>query len=149
MLLDKSNSRTQLSHAYRVVWGIRIADRREVPNALVQRAQDSPWIRVTLSHGSLAGAPLRQLGCLTVWITDEAVAWWQTEPRTTPGGQPHYSAPAITTAPTMRAIFHLALRQAEGVIDSVVALLGFALTVAPMARTECARLFPCVLWMPR
>jgi Transposase DDE domain len=99
--------------------------------------------------GIPAGAPLRQRGCLTVWITDEAVAGWQTEPRTTPGCQPHHSALGITTALTMRAIFHLALRQTEGVFNSVVALLGLALTVAPMTRTECARLFPGVLWMPR
>jgi hypothetical protein len=37
-------------------------------------------------------AALRQRGSLTVWFTDEAIEAWQAEPRTTPGGQPHYSA---------------------------------------------------------
>src|SRR5580700_10106826 len=51
--------------------------------------------------------------------TDEAVAAWRAEPRTTPGGQPHYSALAITTALTMRTVFGLALRQTEGLISSI------------------------------
>jgi hypothetical protein len=53
-------------------------------------------------------------GSLTVWFTDEAIAAWQAEPRTTPGGQPHYSGLAITTALTLRAVFGLALRQTAG-----------------------------------
>jgi len=58
-------------------------------------------------------AALRRRGSLAVWFTDEAIAAWRAEPRTTPGGQPHYSTLAITTALTMRAIFGLALRQTE------------------------------------
>jgi hypothetical protein len=74
-------------------------------------------------------AALRQRGSLTVWFTDEAIAAWRAEPRTTPGGQPHYSALAITTALTMRTVFGLALRQTEGLIGSVIDLLGLALAV--------------------
>jgi DDE family transposase len=47
---------------------------------------------------------LRQRGSLTVWFTDEAIAAWKAAPRTTPGGQPHYSDLAITTALTLRAV---------------------------------------------
>jgi hypothetical protein len=83
-------------------------------------------------------AALRRRGSLTVWITDEAIAAWRAEPRTTPGGQRYYSALAITTALTMRAVFHLALRQTEGLIGSVVTLLGLALTV-PDHSTMCRR----------
>jgi hypothetical protein len=43
-------------------------------------------------------AALRQRGSLKLWFTDEAIAAWRAEPRTTPGGQPYYSALAITTA---------------------------------------------------
>src|SRR3982751_387738 len=74
-------------------------------------------------------AALRQRGSLTVWFTDEAIAAWRAEPRTTRGGQPHYSALAITTALTLRAIFHLPLRQTEGLIGSVIGLLGLDLPV--------------------
>src|SRR3954463_7128568 len=74
-------------------------------------------------------ASLRQRGSLTVWFTDEAVAAWAAEPRTTRGGQPWYSALAILTALTSRAVFRLAYRQTESLIGSVIGLLGLALRV--------------------
>lgn len=74
-------------------------------------------------------AALRQRGSLTVWFTDAAIAAWGAERRTTPGGQPHYSALAITTALTLRTVFRLALRQTEGLIGSIIRLLGLDLAV--------------------
>ena len=74
-------------------------------------------------------AALRQRGSLTVWFTDAAIAAWKAEPRTTRGGQPRYSALAIATALTLRAVFRLALRQTEGLIGSIFALLGLDLAV--------------------
>jgi len=55
-------------------------------------------------------AALRARGSLTVWFSDEAIEAWRAEPRTTRGGQPRYSALAIATALTLRAVFRLALR---------------------------------------
>ncbi len=55
--------------------------------------------------------------------------WGAGEPRTTRGGQPRTSALAITTALTLRAVFRLALRQTEGLIGSILALLGLDLAV--------------------
>ena len=74
-------------------------------------------------------AGLRQRGSLTVWFSDEAIAAGAAEPRATRGGQPRYSALAILTALPLRAVFRLAFRQAEGLIGSIVALLGLALRV--------------------
>src|ERR1700734_554603 len=74
-------------------------------------------------------ASLRGRGSLTVWFTDEAVAAWRAEPRITPGGQSHYSALAISTALTMGIVFGLALRRTEGLIGSVIGLLGLDLAV--------------------
>jgi len=74
-------------------------------------------------------ASLRQRGSLTVWFTDEAIEGWQAAPRTTPGGQRWYSPLAILTALTLRAVFRLALRQTEGLIGSVIGLLGLTLAV--------------------
>ena len=74
-------------------------------------------------------AALRARGSLTVWFTPEAVTAWAAAPRTTRGGQPCYSDLAIATALTLRAVFRLALRQAEGLIGSVIALLGLDLPV--------------------
>jgi Transposase DDE domain len=74
-------------------------------------------------------AALRRRGSLIVWFTDAAIVAWRAEPRTTRGGQPHYSALAILTALTLRAVFRLALRQTEGLIGSILRLLGLDLAV--------------------
>jgi hypothetical protein len=83
-------------------------------------------------------AALCQRRSLTIWFTDAAIAAWRAEPRTTRGGQPRYSAQAITTALTLRAVFRLPLRQTEGLIGSVIHLLGLA---APDHTTSCLRTF--------
>src|SRR3712207_919365 len=63
------------------------------------------------------------------WFTEEAIAVWRAEPRTTRGGQPWYSELAILTALTLRAVFRLAYRQTEGLIGSIIRLLGLRLPV--------------------
>ena len=74
-------------------------------------------------------ASLRQRGSLTIWFTEEAIAAWRAEPRTTRGGQPWYSELAILTALTLRAVFRLGLRQTKGLIGSLMRLLGLDLPV--------------------
>ena len=74
-------------------------------------------------------AGLRQRGSLTVWFSDDAIAAWAAEPRTTRGGQPWYSPLAILTALTLRAVFRLAYRQTEGLIGSIISLFGLTLRV--------------------
>jgi len=91
--------------------------------------------KVTNSLGALLrswrdyDASLRQRGNLTVWVTDKAIAAWTAEPRKSRGGERTYSALAILTALTLRAVFRLALRQTEGLIGSVIRLLGLDLAV--------------------
>jgi hypothetical protein len=70
-------------------------------------------------------AGLRARGSLTIWFSDEAIEGW----RAGRGGQPRYSSLAIITALTLRAVFRLALRQTEGLIGSILALLGLDLPV--------------------
>lgn len=76
-------------------------------------------------------AALRDRGGLTVWFTEAAIAAWRAEPRATRGGQARYSELAITPALTLRAVFRLAVRQTEGLIGSVLALLGLEWTPTP------------------
>jgi Transposase DDE domain len=88
-----------------------------------------PRQRQRVTNWSEYDAALRQRGSLTVWVTDEAIAAWQAEPRTTRGGQRRYSELAIATALTLRTVFRLGLRQTEGLIGSVIRLLGLDLSV--------------------
>ena len=86
-----------------------------------------PKQRHRVTNWAAYEAGLRARGSLTVWFTAEAVEAWRAEPRTGRGGQPRYSALAIKTALTLRAVFRLALRQTEGLIGSILALLGLDL----------------------
>jgi hypothetical protein len=85
-------------------------------------------------------ASLRNRGSLTIWFTPEAIAGWKAQPRTTPGGQRHYSDLAIETALTLRAVFRLALRQSEGLIGSIMKMLEIDLPVpdhTTLSRRAC------------
>jgi len=82
-----------------------------------------------VTNSAVYDAALRQRGSLTVWFTTAAIEGWRAAPRTTPGGQPCYSSLAILTALTLRAVFRLALRQTEGLIGSIIGLLGLELRV--------------------
>src|SRR3954469_17006050 len=97
--------------------------------ANADRRHHIPKQRRRVTNWAEYDASLRQRGSLTVWFTDEAIAAWHAEPRTTPGGQPHYSDLAIMTALTLKAVFRLALRQTEGLIGSIIGLLGLDLSV--------------------
>src|SRR5947208_2270800 len=88
-----------------------------------------PRQRLRVTNWAAYDASLRQCGSLTVWFTEEAIAAWAAEPRTTRGGQPWYSPLAILTALTLRAVFRLAFRQTEGLIGSIISLLGLTLQV--------------------
>jgi hypothetical protein len=93
------------------------------------RRHHIPKQKHKVTNSAAYDASLRQRGSLTVWFTDEAVAAWKAEPRTTRGGQRWYSPLAILTALTLRAVFRLALRQTEGLIGSIIHLLGLTLAV--------------------
>src|SRR5918997_2307901 len=74
-------------------------------------------------------AGLKQRGDLTLWLDEAAIAGWHAARRTTPGGQALYSDLAIELVLTLRLVFHLALRQAEGFASGVLRLLGLDLPV--------------------
>ena len=116
--------------------------------ANADRRHHIPRQRHRVTNSAAYDSALRQRGSLTVWFTDAAIAAWKAEPRTTRGGQPRYSPLAITTALTLRVVFRLALRQTEGLIGSILALLGLDLAV-PDHSTLSRRSETLVLPLPR
>ena len=74
------------------------------------------------------GQSLKQRGNVTVWFSPEAVSAWTYQGPAQRGGQFVYSDVAIETALTLRLIYHLALRQTEGFVESVLDLMGLALS---------------------
>ena len=57
-------------------------------------------------------------------MSPEAIAAWVPEKGGTRGGQRRYSDLAIETVLTLRLLFHLPLRQAEGFLNSLFRLMG-------------------------
>lgn len=74
-------------------------------------------------------AGLRHRGSLTLWITPEALAGWSAPRRTIPGGQSRYSDLAIETTLMLGMVFGLRLRQSEGLLGSVLDMMGLDLPV--------------------
>jgi IS5 family transposase len=67
---------------------------------------------------------LVQRGDITLWISEDAIASWNPAPSGRRGAQRKFSDHAIETAMTLRLIFRLPLRQAEGFLRSVLSLMG-------------------------
>ncbi len=72
-------------------------------------------------------ASLRQRGDVTVWFDEGIVDAWNARSSGHRGGQQRYSDLAIVTVLTLRAVFHLALRQAEGFVGSLIRLMDLDL----------------------
>jgi hypothetical protein len=70
-------------------------------------------------------AGLLRRGSLTLWIEDTALECWQT---IGPSGQARYREAAIRTSLMLRTAFKLALRQTEGLMTSVLTLMGLSLS---------------------
>jgi hypothetical protein len=70
-------------------------------------------------------AGLLRRGSLTLWIEEAALECWQT---VGPSGQARYTNAAIQTSLMLRAAFKLALRQIEGLMTSVLSLMGLPIS---------------------
>ena len=70
---------------------------------------------------------LVQRGDITLWISENAIASWKPAPTGRQGAQRKFSDHAIETALTLRLIFKLPLRQAEGFLRSILSLMSIDL----------------------
>jgi hypothetical protein len=97
----------------------------------VNAAQRHPFpkARYQVKNGSEYDRALQERGSLTVWVTPEAIAAWQAPPTGPRGRSPFYSNLAIETGHRLRCAFGRPWRQTEGLLRSVVALLGVNLAI--------------------
>jgi len=72
---------------------------------------------------------LVQRGSLTIWISEEALAAWRYQGPRQRGAQFDYSDQAIEAVLTLKEVFHLTNREAEGLVQSVFALMHVTLAV--------------------
>ena len=107
-----------------------------------ERRHRIPKARYKVTNWRDYEAGLRKRGSLTIWFSEEAVAAWQAAPRTTPGGQARYSDLAIETSLILRIVFHQPLRQTEGLVGSLLELMGLDLPVQEPVRASAATIPP-------
>ena len=69
-------------------------------------------------------------GDVTVWLSSEAIAAWTPRRSGRRGGQRRYSDLAIETALTLRLLYHLPLRQAEGFLHALFGMMRLDLCVS-------------------
>ena len=67
-------------------------------------------------------------GDVTVWVSSEAIAAWTPGRSGRRGGQRRYSDLAIETALTLRLLYHLPLRQAEGFLHALFRMMRLDLS---------------------
>ena len=100
-------------------------------------------MRAIVAHAATGGAPgtkyrvanwaaynqaLVRRGDVTVWLSSEAIAAWTPRRSGRRGGQRRYSDLAIETALTLRLIYHLPLRQAEGFLHALFGMMRLDLS---------------------
>src|SRR5687768_12761270 len=88
------------------------------------RRHHIPRMRFRVTNWAVYEAGLRRCGSLTPWVSEDAIADWRAAARTRPGGQARYSDVAIEAAVMIRLVFHQPLRQSEGLLDSLLTLMG-------------------------
>lgn len=88
-------------------------------------------------------------GSLTVWVSDDVIAQWRAVEPTGRRGKPMtYSDAAMLCMATLQEVYHLPLRATEGLMQSVMRLLGVSHSV-PNYTTLCRRRRSLEIELPR
>jgi hypothetical protein len=75
-------------------------------------------------------AALVQRGNLTLWVSDDVITAWRDTQETGKRGKPRtYSDTAVLCMATLKEVYHLPLRATQGLMGSLMRLLGLALPV--------------------
>ena len=93
------------------------------------RRHKIPKARYKIENWAEYDAALRRRGSLTVWVTPEAIAAWAPAATGRRGRPRDYSDVAIETGLMLRLAFGRPWRQTEGMLGSIMDLLGLELSV--------------------
>ena len=72
---------------------------------------------------------LKNRGNICLWMSDEVIREWRADSKNVRGGQQIYSDLAIEIILSLRLLFHLPLRQAEGFVESIFQLMKVDLPI--------------------
>jgi hypothetical protein len=83
-------------------------------------------------------AALVQRGSLTLWVSDEVITAWRNTEKTGKPGKPRtYSDTAVLCMATLKEVYHLPLRATQGLLRSIMKLLGLDLPVMDYSQLSC------------
>lgn len=91
-----------------------------------------------MTHWAEYDRGLVRRGDIRVWIDEEIIDDWITPPRRCLGGHRRYSNTAIVATLTLGSVYRLPLRQAEGFVRSLFALMDLEIPV-PDHTTQARR----------
>jgi hypothetical protein len=85
-------------------------------------------------------AALVQRGSLSLWLDEAVLQSWLNHERSGQRGAPRtYTDTGISTGLTLKAVYHLPLRATEGVLRSLLKLMGLSHLPVPDYSTLCRR----------
>jgi hypothetical protein len=90
----------------------------------------NPKAKYRLHNWKEYNQSLVRRGSLTLWVSDEVLTAWHNQAKTGKRGHPRdYTDTAVVTMATLQEVYHLPLRQTEGLMISLVELLKLDLPV--------------------
>ena len=98
-----------------------------------------PKTQYKVKNWSAYNKALKLRGSITLWIDKDSESKWYYKGPTQRGAQFVYSDDAIRIALTVRQVFHLAFRQTEGFMDSIIKLIHLNVTT-PDYSVLCRRM---------
>lgn len=99
--------------------------------------------RYRLRNWKHYNAALVQRGSLTLWVSDDVITAWRSTEKTGKPGRPRtYSDTAVLCMATLKEVYHLPLRASQGLMQSIMQLLGLDLPVIDYSQLSrrCATL---------
>jgi IS5 family transposase len=108
-----------------------------------------PKARYRLRNWGEYNRALVQRGSLTLWFSAQVLTVWQSSERTGQQGHPRtYSDTAIVTMATLQELYHLGVRQTEGLVESLGELLHLEVPI-PHSSTLSRRRATLEIELPR
>ena len=102
--------------------------RRSHTTGMQPKVHPTYQTKYRVANWSAYNQALVRRGDVTVWVSSEAIAAWTPGRSGRRGGQRRYSDFAIETAMTLRLLYHLPLRQAEGFLHALFGMMRFDLS---------------------
>ena len=114
----------------KTLWGgaLLVTLRRSHTTGMKSKVHPTYKTKYRVANWPAYNQALVRRGDVTVWLSSEAIAAWTPRRSGRRGGQRRYSDLAIETALTLRLLYHLPLRQAEGFLHALFGMMRLDLS---------------------